>query len=283
MIDFYYPETFRGIVVSLLDKFRGMQVYRYNKARTQVSQIIDVPITFSPVEKFHQDRTEDYTAEPESQGRRYIYKIPRIALTLNSIDYAPDRAIGPNEYRYFKDNQGENGLVNQVFRDFQPAPYNFTFTLSIRADQMNDFIQLLENILPYFNPKLYLRVKEFQFLNLERDLQVILNSVTPDFTDELDKFNNRQMNGSVVFTVEGWQYRPVTRSAIVKVIHTRFWVGQNGSYADPMDRHISLSAFSANTDGTPSEIPPHLMSGYDAALSAYYYLSSHESSAVPLP
>ena len=232
MVSFYYAQTLKAITIALLSKFDGMQVHRYSSDGKTIIKIINVPITFAPVEKIQQDRLENYTAEPESTGRRSYLQVPRIALTLNSITYAPERAIGVNEYRYFADSSGANGLVNALFSDFEPAPYNYTYTLFLRTDSMSDWSQMIENIIPYFNPKLYLRVKEFSFLNIERDLQVILNTVNPEFTDELDKNSQRQLNGSVVFTVEGWAYKPIATSKLVKVVNTRYYIATEEEFAE---------------------------------------------------
>jgi hypothetical protein len=222
MISYYYPCTLESITDALLERFTHLQVLRYNKARTTVVKEIDVPIAFAPVEKTQQDRLENYTAEPESTGQRYYLQVPRLALVFNSFVYAPDRATGVNEYRYFQGPDSQQ--LNTMFRDIQPSPWNFTYTLFIRTDSMSDFSQIIENILPYFNPKLYIRVKEFSFLNVERDLAVVLNDATPDFTDDLDKHSMRQIDGTISFTVEGWLYKPVDAAKIVKVIRTRYFV-----------------------------------------------------------
>ena len=225
MLSYYYAETLRGITVALLERFSHMEVHRFNKEHTEIVKTIDVPIAFAPVEKTQQDRLEDYTVEPQSSGQRYYLQVPRLALNFNGISYDPSRAISVNEGRYFADTSAEGKAINSVFTDAQPTPYNYQFTLSIRTDSLNDFSQIVENIIPYFNPKLYLRVKEFSFLNVERDLSVVLNDVSPNFTDELDKQSMRQIDGAITFTIEGWMYRPVSSGKLVKVIKTRYWVG----------------------------------------------------------
>ncbi len=257
-----------------------MQVHRFNKEHTQVIKVIDVPIAFAPVEKTQQDRLEDYTVEPQSTGQRYYLQVPRLALTFNGLVYAPDRATGVNEYRYFPNTTQDTQPINTMFKDAMPTPYNFTFTLWIRTDSIADFSQIIENIVPYFNPKLYLRVKEFSFLNIERDLSVILNDANPDFTDELDKHSMRQINGSITFTVEGWMYRPVASSKMVKVFKTRFYVGGETAETAENDLNINLSAYAATSAGLPpSDAPTSFnISAYDASIDAFFYMDSYPAS-----
>lgn len=270
MISYYYPETLRSITVALLERFSHIQVHRFNKEHTTVVKVIDVPLTFAPVEKAQQDRTEDYTVEPESLGQRYYLQIPRLALNLNSITYSPERAAGVNEFRYFADNTPEGKLLNSSFKDSIPTPYNLTYTLFIRTDSMADFSQIIENIIPYFNPKLYLRVKEFSFMNLERDLSVILNDISPAFTDELDKTQKRQIDGTITFTVEGWFYKPVSTAKLVKLIKTRFYT--DGTL---IDGTFNLS--STGPDAPLSALPPagtYNVSAFDPSTNTYFFISN---------
>lgn len=225
MLSYYYAETLRNITVSLLERFSHMEVHRFNKEHTEVVKTIEVPIAFAPVEKTQQDRLEDYTVEPQSTGQRYYLQVPRLALNFNGLSYDPNRAISVNEGRYFPDTSAEGKLLNRLYQDAMPTPYNFQYTISIRTDSLADFSQIIENIIPYFNPKLYLRVKEFSFLNIERNLSVVLNDVSPDFTDELDKQSMRQINGTITFTIEGYVYKSIEAGKLVKVIKTRYWVG----------------------------------------------------------
>lgn len=254
-----------------------MEVHRFNKEHTSIVKVIPVPIAFAPVEKTQQDRLEDYTAEPQSLGQRYYLQVPRVALTFTGLTYAPDRATGVNDQRYFADNTQDSQHINQMFTDLQPTPYNFTYTLHIRTDSVSDFSQIIENIVPYFNPKLYLRVKEFSFLNIERDLSVILNDVAPDFTDELDKNSMRQINGSITFTIEGWMYHPVSTSKLVKVIKTRFFSEGIDSTESQMDSQVNVSAYPATSAGLPPPDAPtkgeFQVSAFDPALDAFFYMN----------
>jgi hypothetical protein len=234
MIQFFYPETLHNITTALLEKFSHMEVHRFNKARTQIVNILNPPIAFAPVEKAFQTRTENYTAEPESTGQRYYQTLPRLALNLNSIVYDPNRATGVNEQRTFIAGDGETHI------DLMPTPYNFGYTLSIRSEYLSDLSQIIENILPYFNPKLYLRVKEFSWMTLERDLPVILNGFTPAFSDELDKSQKRQLDATIDFTVEAYMYKPVTDAVLVNEFVVNFYAGSQT--VNELDRTINLSA-----------------------------------------
>jgi hypothetical protein len=219
MISYFYANTLENITTALCEKFSHMEVHRFNKDRTQLIKIINPPLMFTPLEKVYMSRTEDYTVEPESQGIRYYQTLPRLALQFDGAAYAPDRVTGANEQREFLSKDGQTRV------DFMPTPWNFTYTLSFKAEYISDWSQIVESILPYFNPKLYLRVKEFSWLNLERDIPITLNSFTPSFSDELDKTQKRSLDSQINFTAEGYLYKPVTDAVLVEEFIARFYCG----------------------------------------------------------
>ena len=225
MINYYYPRTIRAITVALLDMFNDIRVFKYDKRGDIVGER-DVPVTFGPVEKYHQDRIEDhyFDANNVEHNQRYYLQIPRIALIPNGVTYDADRATGANEWRYWMQETLDinSNDIDEIFSDYQPTPYNFNFTVHVKNDSMDYMSQILEHLLPYFNPTLMLRVKEFSFLNVERDLPVILDGVGYDFIDDQSAPDSRFVNATMNLTVKGYMYRPVVMSKIIKVINSKY-------------------------------------------------------------
>lgn len=236
MLHYYYPRTIKNIVIALMDLFNDIRVYKYDSNETPIAEY-HVPITFGPVQKYHQDRIEKHyfdTSAVDLSGytqvtevnQNYYLQTPRMALILNSITYNSERCYGPNEWRYWFKQSLEltETDLEKVFVDLQPTPYDFNFTLEIMTNSTDYFSQIMENILPYFNPKLYLRVKEFSFLNIERDLPVSLGNIPLDFLEEHGENDVRQINTKLELTVEAFLYRPWTYSKIIKVINSKYYV-----------------------------------------------------------
>ena len=203
--------------------FDDITVKRYAKDFVTVVKTIDVPIIFGSVEKFHQTRKEEESLE------RYYQTLPRIAVSVEAIEYNSERCVATNELRSFYDPLSGTEIP-LVIRDVEPTPYDLTFKMQIKADSMSDFYQVLENILPYFNPSLYLRVREFSFLNLERDLRVTLESVVPEFVEDIDETGTRMTNGTLTFKVDAYLYRPIDNAKIIKKIDSRYFTAEDLSY-----------------------------------------------------
>jgi hypothetical protein len=244
MIQYYYPRTIKGIIVALSDVFNEMVVYKYNAGTTSAgygtsAQEYPVFFSFGPMEKEHLQRIEDHEYHQTSavdlsgytqvqvQGQRYYPQLPRMALVWNGLAYNADRAYGVNEWReWFQETLELSGSqVENILRDYQPTPWDFNFTLYIETDSLDYFSQIMENILPYFNPALQLRVKEFSFLNIERNLKTITNGVVPEFvSNDIPDDDRRYVNGTMDITVEGYMYRPFEYSGIIKSIHSKYFV-----------------------------------------------------------
>lgn len=242
MEQYYYPRTIKMVTTALLDMFNDIVIRKFESSEIFTSAVMpqpyvdeyNVPLMFGPIEKAQMERLAGhyYDSDGNEQGERFYMTLPRMALMWNGIQYDPKRAYGVNEWRYwFEDTLGIQGVDAQnAFADYQPSPYNMNYSLHIRANKLDNLSQILENILPYFNPKLFLRVKEFSFLNVERDLPVSMDIITPEFVEDQGKTDERYVNATLNLTVEAWQYRPWTTSKIIHVINSGYWVGEGDGY-----------------------------------------------------
>jgi len=241
---YYYPETIRNVTVALLDMFDDFYIKRYDKTPSRDAGIVKtvrVPIMFGPVEKRHFDELRNgqdgYQAPP----------VPRMSLILNGIEYDPARASGLNELRHFYNSNLELKDLDQFFSDLNPAPYNYNYTLSIQTQSVSDFSQIVEQILPYFNPMRYLRVKEFIFLNVERDLPVLMGGITPNFTDTLEVGDKRKVDGDIELKIQGWMYRPIDATKIIKQINSKFII--SGFDVTGNITPITATSYNINSNG----------------------------------
>ena len=68
-------------------------------------------------------------------------------------------------------------------------------------------------------------VKEFSFLNIERDLKIVFaGDVSPDFGDSYERETDRMIEVSLQFTVEGFLYLPVSTNKIIKIINSEYFI-----------------------------------------------------------
>lgn len=87
---------------------------------------------------------------------------------------------------------------------------------------MDHLFQIMENILPFFNPTNHLRIKEFEFLNMERDLRVQLESTNLEYPKEMGEEESRYFNATISLNVHGYMYRPIDYAKVIKYIKTNY-------------------------------------------------------------
>jgi len=241
----YRPRTIRGIIIALMNEFRGLKVENFTRptvsGETPIVKTVDVPLGFGHMSKFHQ-------IIKKGQAETQTYQsLPKMALSWDSINFDGNRARGFQTFRKFYNRELELSDADSFFTNLNPKPWNLGFTLDIRTESLNHFTQLMENILPYFDPARNLRVKEFSFLNIERDLKVKLEGVTQDFLREVQEDGVSYVRGQIQLSVEAFLMVPeLSNASVIKSIHTRYLPIESFSNAD-------ISAFSGmSTSGWAS-------------------------------
>lgn len=166
--------------------------------------------------KTFQRRTEDAT------GQRYYMQLPTMAVTFSGFTYSQDRAVASRTRRYILDPKQYKSPAD-FLTDMMPTPWDINFTLAIRTESFQDFCQILEQIIPWFNPSINISVKEFESVNLQRDVRVTLNGLSTEITEEIEEDGKRYVNGSLEFTADSWFYKPIsTADNIIKTIHSHY-------------------------------------------------------------
>lgn len=106
---------------------------------------------------------------------------------------------------------------------YNPVPYNFDYTLNIFVKYIDDGLQIIEQILPYFTPFYTVTLNDISSLDLKRDVQVTLTGVTKDDTYEGTVDEDRIMTWTLTFTAHSWVYPPIKDSKIIKNTITNFY------------------------------------------------------------
>jgi hypothetical protein len=116
---------------------------------------------------------------------------------------------------------------------YNPIPYNFEFTLNLYVKYIDDGLQIIEQILPYFTPFYALTLNDISSLNLKRDVQISLTSVSKEDTYEGTVDEDRILTWTLTFMANAWIYPPITDSKIIKTAVTNFYdlndLGTNNS------------------------------------------------------
>ena len=105
------------------------------------------------------------------------------------------------------------GISTQVRKAYMPVPYNMAFELSVFTKLNDDMLQIVEQILPYFQPAYTLSVDLVETLGEKRDIPVIIESVNMQDDYEGDYTTRRSLLYTFRFTAKTYLFGPIPSAA----------------------------------------------------------------------
>ena len=208
--DKFYWSTIRKSVVAFGNMFNNIHIDRKDSTGAVV-QTIKVPLAYAPRQKF----LARIAAQPESFEQSFESYLPRMSFELLGIQYDPSRRVG-----LLQQNRAVNGTTNTLNAQYAPTPYNLSMTLYLFAKDSDDALQVVEQILPYFNPDYNLTLNAIPELGIKNDLPIILDSVTYDDEYEGDFSSRRAIYWTLNFTMKLNFYGPINKQSLIKTTNT---------------------------------------------------------------
>ena len=103
-----------------------------------------------------------------------------------------------------------------------PVPYNLNFELAIMAKNQDDGLQILEQILPVFQPSFNITMNLVDVLGEKRDYPITLTSIDYEDVYEGDFDTRRTLVYTLQFVAKTYLYGPVTDSSVVKKVQVDY-------------------------------------------------------------
>ena len=75
----------------------------------------------------------------------------------------------------------KSSTTKQLDSQYMPVPYNLDFELYAMAKQSDDALQMVEQILPYFQPDYTVTINDMADMGIKRDVPIILNSINNQY------------------------------------------------------------------------------------------------------
>ncbi len=204
----FYHETIRKIVISFGTLFNDISLVRKDNSGT-IIQTMKVPLAYGPREKFLVRLRED-----ADLTKQVAITLPRIGFEIKDLSYDPARKL--SRVQKFKKVKGAN--TKQLDTQYMPVPYNLDFELYAMAKQSDDALQIVEQILPYFQPDYTLTINDMSDMGIKKDVPIILNSISYEDNYDGDFVSRRALIYTMSFTTKFYLYGPVTSSKVIKTV-----------------------------------------------------------------
>ena len=196
---YYYHEIIRKTVISFGTVFNEIYIRHKDSSGDSISEM-KVPLAYGPIQKF----LARINQQPEL-NKPIAMTLPRMSFEMTSIQYDSTRKSGITQT--FKAIDGNN-----LKKVFMPVPYNLGFQLNIMSKLQDDALQVVEQILPYFQPSFNLTVDLVDAIGEKRDIPIVLDSVS--FTDDYegDFSTRRVLIYTLNFTAKTYLFGPIADS-----------------------------------------------------------------------
>ena len=203
---FYYGTT-KKLIIAFGSVFNNIHVQRKESDGTLIKDI-QVPLAYESRKKYLARLIQD------SKKNR---QVPRMGFIMTGM--TADYSRSPNQMNEYKFTSLVAGKATIMYT---PIPYNYSFTLDVYVDYMDDGLQIIEQILPYFQPDFNIVIEEIPALELKRDIPIELTGLT--LTDEFegDFSEQRIVNWNLDFEVKGWLYPPIRDQEIVDTVDVSY-------------------------------------------------------------
>lgn len=215
--------------------FNDISIIRKSNKPGISDKPIKVPLSFVQKDKVL-ERFQQNPALRESWNGIF----PRMTFEAGSPIYAGYRKEN-TVHQALKKRDGTKASMQ-----YTPAPYDINFILTVFATKMEDGLQIVEQILPFFQPEYTVNAKEIPELGLERDIHIILNSVS--FVDNVEGpfEDSRLIEWTLDFTLKGFFYGPTKEQGIITKVDVNHFFRVDFSEEPDMNLHL---------EGTPPDGP----------------------------
>ena len=206
----FYHETVRNIIIGFGTLFNDIHVVRKNNSGV-ITQSMKVPLAYGPKQKWLARLDQDAGLDS-----KVAITLPRLGFEIQNMTYDPARKL--NRVQKFKKVKSSADASGKIDAQFMPVPYNLNIQLYAMAKQSDDALQMVEQILPYFQPDYTLTIKDMEDMGIARDIPIVLNSINYEDSYRGDYAERRAIIYTLDFTTKFYLYGPVTSSKVIKTV-----------------------------------------------------------------
>ena len=200
MFEYFYNEILRRTVIAFGTLFNNIAIKHTNSSNEVVS-VIKVPLAYGPTQKF----LARLNQSPDLNKSTAI-TLPRMSFEFSGLVYDAARKVTTTQTFTVKDP--ETGTETK--KAYMPVPYNMQFELSIMSKLNDDALQIIEQILPYFQPSYNLTVELIESINEKRDIPIVIENITMQDDYEGDFNTRRVLLYTIRFTAKTYLFGPVS-------------------------------------------------------------------------
>ena len=214
----FYNEGVRKLVISFGQIFNN--IYVQNTASDgAVTKRLRVPLAYAPKEKF----LVRLDQQADLNNREMAVTLPRMGFEISGISYDPSRKL----QRIGKFKNVNTSDASKMYYQYNPVPYNISFNLYAFTATAEAGLQIIEQILPYFQPDYTVTINAIPNMGIKRDVPITLNNVNYEDSYDGAFTQRRAVNYTLGFTAKTYLYGPIYSQNVIKETQTDIYSDTN--------------------------------------------------------
>ena len=207
----FYNEGLRKLTIAFGQIFNNI-IIQNTSSTGAVTKRFRVPLAYAPKEKFLV-RLEQ---QANLQGDREVaITLPRMGFEITGLSYDASRKLTKMQKTVRVKSNEEGKKLNF---NYTPVPYNISFSLYSFTATAENGLQIVEQILPFFQPDYTVSIRVIPEMNLVRDVPIILNGVQYEDSYDGEFTRRRAVVYTLNFTAKTYIYGPMSNQGIIKEV-----------------------------------------------------------------
>ena len=241
----FYHKQIRNTVIAFGTIFNNIHIKRLDSSGNPL-QSLKVPLSYSPKEKFiaRLDQQSSLTGSDSSVA----ITLPRMAFDITGYAYDPTRKLNKNQRVGVVTTNADTTKLNA---QYSPVPYDVSIQLNVFTATSDDGLQIIEQILPYFQPDYTVTMIENSVMDSKRDIPFILESVNYEDSYAGSLTDTRRITYSLSFTAKIYLYGPISTGAVIKTVSADLYTNTSDQSPSRSERvTVTPNPTSADKDDT---------------------------------
>ena len=237
MFEYFYNEILRRTIIGFGTLFNGISI-------KQDGSPLRVPLAYGPTQKF----LARLTQSPDLNKATSL-SLPRMSFEFTGLTYDPSRKVTTTQKIVVQNPDSDTPDEKKVY---MPVPYNMQFELAVMCKLNDDALQIVEQILPYFQPSYNLSVNLVGSIKEKRDIPIVLENITMQDDYEGDFESRRVLLYTLRFTAKTYLFGPVQDASkdIITKSTVNYLTGTDTSNAQRNLTYSVVPRAIQNYDGT---------------------------------
>jgi len=208
----FYNEGLRKLTIAFGQIFNNI-IIQNTSSTGAVTKRFKVPLAYAPKEKFLVRLEQQANLQ---QDREVAITLPRLGFEITGLSYDATRKINKMQKTIrVKTNEADGKVMNF---NRAPVPYNINFSLYSFTATAENGLQIVEQILPFFQPEYTVTMNVVPELDIKRDIPIILNSVQYEDTYNGEFTQRRAVVYTLNFTAKTYLYGPMSKQGVIKEV-----------------------------------------------------------------